>query len=124
VSGPAPAGSGPTAPLSALAPRTRYLARMLRSAVLSLSLVAVTLGIGVVGYRQIAGLSWLVAFHQSALLLAGMGPVETQLNDGGRIFESLYALFCGIVLLGATAILFAPLVHRFLHRFHLEDGGR
>ena len=27
----------------------------------------------------------------------------------------------GIVLLGAAGILFAPVVHRLLHRFHVED---
>jgi hypothetical protein len=108
----------------ALAPRARYLSRVVRSAALSLTLIVATLGIGVVGYHAIAGLHWLESFHQAALLLSGMGPVETRLNNAGRIFESIYALFCGIVLLGATAILFTPLVHRLLHRFHLEDAGK
>lgn len=110
---------------SQLAPRSRFLSRVGFVATISLTLVGSTLLVGTLGYRYIAHLSWVVAFHQAALLLSGMGPVETQLETPGRIFESIYALFCGIVLLGSTGLLFAPIIHRLLHRFHVEDtGGR
>ncbi len=82
-----------------------------------------TLLCGVLGYRYIGALSWLLAFHQASLLLAGMGPVVTDLSDHGRVFESLYAMFCGVVLLGSTGILFTPLIHHFLHAFHVEDSS-
>ena len=111
------------APLSQLAPRDRFLFRIAWVAGLASLLVVITLAVGVVGYHFIAGLSWLVAFHEAALLLSGMGPVEMALNDAGRIFESIYALFCGVVLLGATGILFSPVIHRLLHRYHLEDAA-
>ena len=108
---------------SQLAPRSRFLSRVGFVALISLSLVAGTLVVGTLGYRYIAHLSWIVSFHQAALLLSGMGPVETQLETPGRIFESIYALFCGIVLLGSTGLLFAPVIHRLLHKFHVEDTG-
>jgi hypothetical protein len=108
---------------SQLAPRSRFLSRVGFVATISLTLVASTLLIGTFGYRYIAHLSWVVSFHQAALLLSGMGPVETQLETPGRIFESIYALFCGIVLLGSTGLLFAPVIHRLLHKFHVEDAG-
>jgi len=111
------------APLSQLAPRERFLSRIAWVAGLASLLVLITLAVGVVGYHFIAGLSWLVAFHEAALLLSGMGPVELTLNDAGRIFESVYALFCGVVLLGATGILFSPVIHRLLHRYHIEDAA-
>ena len=110
-------------PLSQLAPRDRFLSRIAWVAGLATLLVVITLAVGVVGYHFIAGLSWLVAFHEAALLLSGMGPVEMSLNDAGRIFESIYALFCGVVLLGSTGILFAPVIHRLLHRYHIEDAA-
>jgi hypothetical protein len=78
---------------------------------------------GTLGYHFIADLPWLRAFHQASLLLSGMGPVETNLRDSGRIFESIYSLFCGVILLAATGILFAPIIHRVLHRFHVEDSA-
>ena len=105
-----------------LAPQRIFLSRVVRAAGLSLALVAATLAAGVIGYHCIAELSWLHAFHQASLLLSGMGPVATDLNPAGRIFESIYALFCGIVLLGASGVLFMPVIHRLLHRFHLENA--
>jgi len=123
VPGGRAASAARPAPQAQLAPRDRFLSRVAWVAALAFTLVAVTLAGGIVGYHTIAGLSWLAAFHQSALLLSGMGPVEMNLNDAGRIFEGIYALFCGVVLLGATGILFAPFIHRLLHRFHIEDAG-
>ena len=118
-----PAKQTQHAPAAQLAPRNRFLSRIAWVAMLAFTLVAVTLAGGVVGYHTIAGLSWLAAFHQAALLLSGMGPVEMSLNDAGRIFEAIYALFCGIALLGSTGILFSPVIHRLLHRYHIEDAS-
>ena len=117
----APAVARPGRPQ--LAPPSRFYTRVGKAALVSSALVLTTLAIGTMGYHFIAGLSWLVSFHQSALLLSGMGPVETALSNGGRIYESIYALFCGIILLGSTGILFTPIIHRLLHRFHIEDTG-
>jgi hypothetical protein len=50
-----------------------------------------------------------------------MGPVATLQTDGGKIFAGCYALFSGIALIAVLGIIFAPVVHRFLHKFHLED---
>ena len=56
----------------------------------------------------------------ASMILAGMGPVDLLPNNGAKIFASFYAIFSGVVFLGAVGVLFAPLFHRFLHRFHLE----
>jgi hypothetical protein len=53
-----------------------------------------------------------------------MGPVATLQTDAGKIFAGCYALFSGIALITILGIIFAPVVHRFLHKFHLEDEGR
>ncbi|MFO1396953.1 MAG: hypothetical protein U1F48_07790 [Burkholderiales bacterium] len=106
-----------------LAPMERFWRRMSRVALLAVALLAVTLVLGAVCYHLIAGLAWLPAVHQAALLLAGMGPVETQLNDAGRIFEIVYAILCGVMLIFATGLLLTPALHRLLHRYHLEDAA-
>lgn len=105
-----------------LAPKAVFYSRVLRAAAIALAVVVIALLIGVVGYHLIEDLSWLDAFHQASLLLSGMGPVETMQTSGGKAFDSCYALFCGVVLLGTTGILFAPVIHRVLHRFHAEDS--
>jgi len=123
----APAKTRVSAAEVARAPRLAtpavFYSRVGRAAAISLSVVAAALVAGTLGYHFIAELPWLRAFHQASLLLSGMGPVETNLRDAGRIFESIYSLFCGVILLAATGILFAPVIHRVLHRFHVEDSA-
>jgi hypothetical protein len=106
----------------ALASRTTFLSRFRRAATYALALVAITLAVGMVGYRALEHLSWLDAFHQSALLLSGMGPVVDMKSDAGKIFDGIYALFCGVILLASTGLMFTPVIHRLLHRFHIEDA--
>ena len=104
-----------------LPPRDIFLSRVRRAGTYAFTLVAVTLAVGMVGYHELEDISWLDSFHQSALLLSGMGPVVEMTSVAGKVFDGIYALFCGIILLAATGLLFAPVLHRFLHRFHIED---
>jgi hypothetical protein len=105
-----------------LAPRAVFYARLRRNAAVSLLLVAVTLAIGTAGYMLLAHLDLVDAFHQASLLMSGMGPLdERDWSAAAKVFDSVYALFCGIVLLVSYGVLFAPILHRFMHRFHLQD---
>ena len=106
-----------------LASREIFLPRVARSTLLALSMLVGTLAAGTIGYHVVDDAGWLDAFHQSAMLLAGMGPVKEINTTTGKLFDSLYALFCAVILLGASGVLFTPLIHRILHRFHLEDAG-
>ncbi len=117
--GPAPAKAAAQA--AGVSPHRRFFRRVVSGVKVAAYLLVATLLLGVLGYHLIAGLSWLVSFHQASLLLAGMGPVVTDLPDRARVFESVYALFCGVMLLGSTGILFTPFIHRMLHAFHVED---
>ena len=106
-----------------LAPSDVFYTRFRRGATYALALVCSTLAVGMIGYRAFEHMSWLDAFHQSALLLSGMGPVVDIKSIGGKIFDSVYALFCGVILLASTGLMFAPVIHRILHRFHIEDAA-
>jgi hypothetical protein len=105
-----------------LASRDVFLHRVRRATSYALALVTITLAIGMVGYHALERMSWLDAFHQSALLLSGMGPVVDIKSSAGKLFDGIYALFCGVVLLAATGLMFTPVIHRLLHRFHIEDA--
>lgn len=87
-------------------------------------LVGGSLALGTSGYHALARLPWIDAFLNASMILTGMGPVSPLPNDAAKVFASLYALFSGVVFLVACGLLISPLVHRFLHRFHLEfeDG--
>ncbi|HUO04138.1 MAG TPA: hypothetical protein VMU16_02965, partial [Candidatus Binataceae bacterium] len=38
--------------------------------------------------------------------------------------HSFYALYSGLALISAAGMIFAPLVHRLLHRFHVDEKRR
>ena len=84
-------------------------------------LVAIALGIGMVGYHFFEGMNWVDAFVNAAMILSGMGPVGELKSDSGKIFAGCYALFSGLVFISVTGILLAPIAHRALHKFHLES---
>lgn len=87
----------------------------------TVALVAFSLVLGVAGYHELEGLSYLDAFLNTAMLLGGMGPVNMPQTDAGKLFAGAYALYAGLLFLVLTAILLAPVFHRVLHRFHFED---
>ena len=84
--------------------------------------IALALGIGMVGYRTFEGMSWVDAFVNAAMILSGMGPVSSLQTNGGKIFAGCYALFSGLAFIAILGIIFAPVFHRFLHRFHVEEA--
>jgi hypothetical protein len=99
-----------------------FARRMLRHALLSGLLIAASLAIGVLGYHVWGQLAWIDALLNASMLMGGMGPVDALHTTAGKLFASAYALYCGLVLLIAVGILLAPVLHRLLHRFHLEAG--
>ena len=105
-----------------LLPRRLFFGRLMRCGIIGASLVTVSLLIGMFGYHFLEGFSWLDAFVNASMLLGGMGPVDPVHTAGGKLFAGLYALYCGFAVLAIAGIIFAPIVHRFLHRFHLEHG--
>ena len=103
-----------------LPPRPQFLRRLIQSALAGLGVVVGSLAVGMLGYHGLEGLPWLDAFLNASMILAGMGPVDTLRTTGGKLFAGCYAIYSGIALLTSVGLMFAPLVHRFLHRFHLE----
>lgn len=103
--------------------RRAFRKRLLRHFFLAVCIVVVALFVGVAGYHYLAGLGWIDSLLNASMILGGMGPVDPVKSDAGKIFASLYALFSGLAFIGIAAILFAPFVHRLLHRFHWEDSG-
>ena len=101
-------------------PRARFLRRMLGYGLFGVSLLTSALGIGVIGYHVIARLGWIDSIHNASMILAGMGPVDPMPNDGSKLFASAYAIFSGVVFLGTVSVVLSPVVHRLLHRFHLD----
>ncbi|HXU32580.1 MAG TPA: hypothetical protein VN851_18590 [Thermoanaerobaculia bacterium] len=87
-------------------------------------LIGVCLGVGVWGYWYFQDLPWLDALLNASMILTGMGPVDKPDCPSAKLFASAYALFSGVAFITGAGIGIAPLAHRLLHRFHLdeEDG--
>ena len=98
--------------------------RVARSLALALVVIAFALGAGVLGYHYIAGFAWVDSLLNASMILSGMGPVGDFKNDTGKVFASLYALFSGLIFITITGIIVAPVAHRLLHWFHVEEGKR
>ena len=105
-----------------LLPLDRFLGRLARSLLASAALICLVLAGGVAGYRWTEGMGLVDAFANASMILSGMGPLTPLVTDGGKLFAAIYALVSGLVVVFATTILLAPVVHRVLHRFHVDDG--
>ena len=104
-----------------LLPRKKFLVRVFRYAAFSLMLIGFSLGIGVVGYHYTNDLNWLDALLNASMILTGMGPVDPIETDGGKWFASIYSIFSGVAFLSTVAVFLSPLVHRFMHKLHLDS---
>jgi len=98
----------------------RYIARRLRSLGVAACILLPSLGVGVLGYHFVGQLHWIDALLNASMILTGMGPVDPMQSVAGKLFASGYALFSGVVFITTAGVLLAPVVHRVLHRFHLE----
>jgi TRAP-type C4-dicarboxylate transport system permease small subunit len=105
----------------ALLPFPAFLARLSRNFLSALVLVGGSLAIGMFGYHGFESLGWTDSFLNAAMLLSGMGPLESPQTEAGKLFAGIYALYSGLAVLAIASLMLAPLVHRLLHRFHAED---
>lgn len=104
--------------------RELYLRRIVRSGGLASTAVFGALFLGVSGYHWIEGFSWVDSILNAAMILGGMGPVGELHTTAGKLFAAAYALFSGLMFIVVAGLLFAPVIHRFLHKFHLEGGRK
>jgi hypothetical protein len=90
---------------------------------IALGLLGASLGLGMWGYEHYEHLHWRDAFLNAAMLLGGMGPVETDLSAQGKLFAGFFALYSGLVVIAVTGLLLGPGVHHLMHRVHWEEDA-
>ncbi|QKV56582.1 MAG: hypothetical protein HT580_04540 [Dechloromonas sp.] len=98
-----------------------FVRRLLGHGAFALGLIAVSLVVGMFGYRWFEQLSWVDAFLNAAMLLGGMGPIHPPQTTAGKLFAGFYALYAGLAFLVTAGLLFTPVLHRLLHRFHWDS---
>ena len=104
--------------------RRIFLARMARSVVLWFAIMLFGLIIGMAGYAWTEGMSAVDAFVNAAMILSGMGPVDQLHTNAGKVFAGSYAIFSGLVIVLATGVVLAPIIHHVLHVFHFDTEDK
>ncbi|HSL47479.1 MAG TPA: hypothetical protein VK878_00340 [Candidatus Deferrimicrobiaceae bacterium] len=105
-------------------PPHQFIIRLAHSGIIAVAVIVVSLFVGMVGYHILEGLSWIDAFLNASMLLGGMGPVNTPITFGGKLFAGLYALYCGLAVILVAGVILAPVAHRILHSFHMESRSK
>lgn len=103
-----------------LAPRSVFRNRLIKFTLISAGIFFFSLLTGIVGYHYFAGLGWIDSFLNASMILGGMGPVDMLRSDSAKLFAGCYSLFSGVAFLSSMAIFLTPILHRFLHKFHLD----
>lgn len=104
-----------------LAPRSIFVKRIVASLAMALCLIIVALFIGICGYHFLAGFGWIDSLLEASMILGGMGPVNQLSTDASKVFASIYALFSGLILIALMGIILAPVAHRIMHKFHVDE---
>jgi hypothetical protein len=100
--------------------RSQFVLRMALYALFAIGFLCISLIIGTVGYAHFANLSTVDAFLNASMILTGMGPVDKMETTAGKLFAGIYAIYAGVAFLTFCGVLFTPVYHRFMHKFHLE----
>lgn len=106
-----------------LAPRSVFVKRIIASLLIALGIISVALLIGIAGYHYIAGFNWIDSLLEASMILGGMGPIKELPSDTAKIFASIYALFSGLIFIGVMGVVLSPVVHRIMHKFHVDEKG-
>ena len=101
--------------------KAEFAGRMLCWMAFTSAILIVSLALGMEGYHAYEGLPWVDAFLNAAMILGGMGQVDTLHTEAGKIFAGAYAIYCGILLVVCGGLLLVPVFHRVLHRFHADE---
>ena len=102
--------------------RRAFARRLAISTGVATALIAISLFAGMAGYHCFEGLSWIDAYANASMILSGMGPLDSPKTWNSKLFAGTYALYSGLALILAAGILFTPVIHRMLHKFHLEGN--
>jgi hypothetical protein len=104
-----------------LATKAVYQRRIWTGIKIAAVVLTFSMGIGVAGYHWLCDLGWVDSILNASMILTGMGPVNVMTTNTSKLFASAYAIYSGVMFLTTIAIVLAPIMHRVMHRFHIDD---
>lgn len=100
----------------------RFALRMLAHLLLAMVFVVFSLLAGIGGYLWIEGnANWHDVALNMAMIASGIGPLMLPETVRGKIFLALYGAYISVVFVAVIGLVMAPILHRVLHAFHLDD---
>ncbi len=101
--------------------RKRFALRVLVHLLVAMAFVTFSLLMGVVGYLWIeGGAHWHDVTLNMAMIASGIGPIMLPQTVKGKIFLAIYGGYISVVYVAVMGVVFAPILHRVLHVFHLD----
>ena len=101
-----------------------FVRRMMNHGLLVTAVVTLSVFLGTLGYHFLGLEAWLDSFVNACMLLGGMGQVGDVQPVAGKVFSAFFSLYSGLVFVVCLTTLFAPVLHRIMHKFHFESEGR
>ncbi|MFC4296717.1 MAG: two pore domain potassium channel family protein [Castellaniella sp.] len=96
--------------------------RLILHAGYALLLVSVTLLVGAFGHKFFGDHNWHDALMNAAFVIGGIGTYVMPETSGGKIFSAVYGFFVGLVVMATLGVVLAPIAHRIMHKFHLDEA--
>ena len=95
--------------------------RLLAHLLWAVLVIALVVLVGVVAHLWLEDVSWHDAMLNTALIIGGIGPFIMPATVAGKIFFALYGMLIGLLFVATLGLILAPVVHRVIHKFHLDD---
>ncbi|MCK9533493.1 MAG: hypothetical protein M0Q98_02225 [Pseudomonas sp.] len=105
-----------------LAPMQFYW-RLIGHALIALLVIVVSVLLGMFGFIYFEAMFWHDAFLHAMFLLGGLGAISVPQTMAGKLFLGFYGLYAGLVFVTVLGIVFAPVAHRIMHSFHLDNDS-
>jgi len=102
--------------------RHRFAVRMLAHLLLALAFILVSLLLSIMGYMWVEGdAHWHDVALNMAMIACGIGPTMLPETVQGKVYLVLYGAYISIVFVAVLGLVMAPIIHRVLHVFHLDE---
>ena len=103
-----------------LLPKGKFYLRMVHSCLLALAVLSATLLFGTIGFRVFERYSWIDSLLNSIMIMTGVGTIGMLNTNAGKLFTGIYSIVSSLVFFTSLAIIFTPLLHRLMHKLHLD----
>ena len=103
-----------------LLPPRKFAIRMAKNVLLSFGILLAIILIGTLSFHAVEGYSLIDSFLNSVMIMTGVGTIGILTTNAGKILTGIYSLTSTLVFFAVLAIVFTPLLHRLLHKFHMD----